>query len=98
MLFLNTWRIIDSSEHGAKRALQVFSGWSPPPGMEIKGFYTFADLSGGASIAEVDSAATMLKVTAVFTPWLEIQSRAIVPIEEGSALQAEAVAFRDSIS
>ncbi|WP_343396027.1 hypothetical protein [Candidatus Amarobacter glycogenicus] len=40
----------------------------------------------------------MLKVTAVFTPWLEIQSRAIVPIEEGSALQAEAVAFRDSIS
>ncbi|MBK6563176.1 DUF3303 family protein [Candidatus Amarobacter glycogenicus] len=98
MLFLNTWRVVDSSEQGAKRMLQILSRWSPPPEVEVRGWYEFADGTGGAAIFEADSAATLLRAAAVWRPSLEIQSRALVPVEQAATISAEAVAFRDSIS
>ena len=54
MLFLVTWEFIDTSEEGQARTLQLFSKWQPGPG-EFKGFYGFADGTGGVALIEADT-------------------------------------------
>jgi hypothetical protein len=98
VLFHVTWEFIDATEEGQRRSLKVFSGWQPPAGAEFKGFYGFADGSGGVAIIEADSAATLARTTAPFTPWLRFTSTAIVPVEESAAIAAEGAQFRDSVS
>jgi hypothetical protein len=92
-----TWRFVDNSEEGSRRSLAVFAKWQPPAGADFKGFYGNADGGGGVAIVEVDSAATLARTTAPFTPWLEFTATAIVPIEESAAIAGEAIAFIDSI-
>ena len=98
MLFHVAWDFTDQSEDGERRSLAVFAKWEPPAGAEFKGFYGFADGTGGVAIVEVDSAATLARTTAPWTPWLTFTVTPIVPIEESSAIAGEAVEFRDSIS
>jgi hypothetical protein len=98
MLFHVTWDFTDQSEEGERRSLAVFEKWQPPAGAEFKGFYGFADGSGGIAIIEVDSAATLARTTAPWTPWLSFTVTPIVPIEESSGIAGEAIGFRDSIS
>ncbi len=97
MLFHVTWEFTDTSEDGIRRSLDVFSSWQPPAGADFKGFYGFADGSGGVALVEADSAATLTRTTAPWTPWLRFTTHPIVPIEESSAIAGEAVAFRDSV-
>jgi hypothetical protein len=97
MLFHVTWEFIDTSEEGEKRSLNVFGKWQPPAGAEFKGFYGFADNSGGVAIIEVDSLATLSRTTAPWIPWLRFAATPIIPIEESAMIGSEAVAFRDSI-
>jgi len=97
MLFHVTWEFTDSSEEGVRRSLSVFSAWEPPPGAEFRGFYGFASGTGGVAIVEVDSAATLNRVTAPWAPWLRFTATPIVPIEESAAMAGEAMGFRDSI-
>ncbi len=97
MLFHVTWEFTDTSEDGIRRSLDVFSSWQPPAGADFKGFYGFADGSGGVARVEADSAATLTRTTAPWTPWLRFTTHPIVPIEESSAIAGEAVAFRDSV-
>ena len=98
MLFHVTWDFTDQSEEGEKRSLNVFAQWQPPAGADFKGFYGFADGSGGVAIIEADSAATLARTTAPWTPWLRFVVTPIVPIEEATAIGAEANAFRDSVA
>jgi hypothetical protein len=98
VLFHVTWEFIDTSEEGEKRSLDVFSKWQPPAGAEFRGFYAFADNSGGIAIIEVDSLATLAKTTAPFSPWLRFAATPIIPIEESAAIAGEAIAFRDAIA
>ncbi len=98
MLFHVTWRFTDQSEEGEKRSLSVFSQWQPPEGAQFQGFYGFADGSGGFAIIEVDSAQTLARVSAPWTPWLTFEATPILPIEEATAIGGEAVAFRDSVA
>ena len=93
-----TWQFIDRSEEGQRRSLAVFGKWQPPAGAEFKGFYGFADGGGGVAIIEADSAATLARTMAPFTPWLRFTTTAIVPIEEASGIGGEGIAFRDSVS
>ena len=97
MLFHVTWEMIDTTEEGQKRGLAMFSSWQPPAGAEFKGFYGFADGSGGAAIIEVDSEATLSRTTAPWTSQLRFKVTPIVPIEEANAIGAEAIQFRDSV-
>jgi hypothetical protein len=97
MLFLVTWEFTDASEAGGKRSLAVFQGWKPAEGADFKGFYGFADGSGGAAIVEVDSHATLARVTAPFAPWLRFTAKPILPIQESAAISGEANAWRESI-
>ncbi len=68
MLFTVSWDFIDPSEEGARRSLEIFQNWKPAAGAEFKGFYGYADGGGGLAIIEVDSAATMARITTPFTP------------------------------
>ncbi len=97
MLFHVTWEFIDSSEESQRRSLSVFQNWQPPEGAEFKGFYGFADGSGGVAIIEVDSHATLAKVTTLFTPWLRFAATPLVPIEEAAAIASEAQAYLESV-
>ena len=97
MLFHVTWEFIDSSEEGEKRSLNVFQNWQPAAGANFIGFYGYADNSGGCAILEVDSHATLARVTAPFIPWLTFEARPILPIEELAAIGGEAIVFRDSV-
>lgn len=98
MLFKTEFQFRDPSEEGTKQLLAVFAAWKPPAGMDIKGFYSYSDGSGGFNIAEVPDAATMLRAVSPFTPWLDFNTVPIVSVEEGTAIGAEAIAFRDGVS
>jgi hypothetical protein len=97
MLFLVTWEITDPSEAGGKRSLAVFRQWQPAAGAEFKGFYAFADNSGGAAVVEVDSHATLARLTAPFAPWLRFTARPLLPVQESAAIAGEADAWRGGI-
>ena len=97
MLMHVSWEFIDISEEGGARSLAVFQGWKPPEGADFKGFYGFADSHGGVAIVEVDSAATLARTVAPFTPWLRFTARPIHPIEESAAIAGEGIAFRATI-
>jgi Protein of unknown function (DUF3303) len=98
VLFHTTWEFTDTSEEATQRNLAFFSQWKPPDGFEFKGFWGFADGSGGVAIVETDSAATIAKATAPFTPWLRFSTTPILPVEEGAAIAGEAAAARASFS
>lgn len=98
MLFHVVWEFSDRSEEGQRRGLKVFQNWQPAAGAEFKGFYGFADGTGGMALVEVDSAQTAMRLVSPFTPWMDFTITPIVPIEEAAAIGAEGVAFRDSIS
>jgi hypothetical protein len=98
MLFHVTWEFIDSSEDATKRSLSVFQRWQPPAGADFsRGFYGFADGTGGVAIIEVDSAEALARTIAPWTPWMQFQVAPILPIEQSSGISAEAAAWRDSL-
>ena len=98
MLFKTEFRFRDPSEENSRRALAVFAAWQPPDEMDVQGFYSYGDGSGGFTIADVPDAATGLRAVAPFTPWLVFEITPILPIEEGTAIGVEAMAFRDGVS
>jgi hypothetical protein len=97
MLFHVTWEFVNTTEESEKRSLDVFSKWQPPAGAEFKGFFGFADGSGGVAILEVDSHETLAATTAPWVPWLRFEATPIVSIEDANRIAGEAVAFRASV-
>jgi hypothetical protein len=91
-----TWAFVDTSEEGIRRSLALFQAWQPE-GVEFKGFWGFADGTGGVALVESDSADALFKTTAPWLPWLKFTAKPIIPIEESSRMAMEAVAFRDSV-
>ena len=89
---------VEDLDKARRLYLAVFGAWKPPDGFEFKGFYAFADGTGGFAIVEADSAATVARGTAPFTPWLRFKIVPIVEIEESVGIGQEAIAFRDSVS
>jgi hypothetical protein len=98
VLFHVTWEFFDNSEEVIQRNLAFFSQWTPPDGFEFKGFWGYADGSGGVAIVETDSAATIAKATAPFAPWLRFSTTPILPVEEAAAIAGEAATARASFS
>jgi len=96
MLFHVTWEFVDTTEEGSRRSLAVFEKWQPE-GVEFKGFFGFADGTGGAALIEADSVAALAKTTLPWTPWLRFTVKPILPIEESTPIALEAQAFRDSV-
>lgn len=95
MLYLVTWRFINTSEASLKRLLDLFATWKPP--VEQREFHAFADGSGGMALVETDSAATLARLTAPWAPWLEYTVKPLVPLPEMRPVLEEAVAFRAAV-
>ncbi|HUC14489.1 MAG TPA: DUF3303 family protein [Acidimicrobiales bacterium] len=98
MLFHVTWAPTDTSDEAQRRGQAMLGKWQPPAGAEFKGFYGFVGGGGGVAIIEVDSAATLARTMAPWTMLLSFTVTPILTIEEGSGINAEAFAFRDSVS
>ena len=49
------------------------------------------------AIIEVDSAATLARTVAPFTPWLRFTATPIHPIEESAGIAGEGIGFRATI-
>ena len=98
MLFHVLWEFVDTTEEGSQRSLTVFQSWQPPAGADFQaGFFGFADGTGGVAIVEVDSAETLARTVAPWTPWLRFTVTPIIPIEQSAAIAGEAAAWRDTI-
>jgi hypothetical protein len=98
MLFHVTWQFIDVSEEGRRQSLKAFEAWQPPAEADFKGFFGFADGTGGVAIIEVDSAETLARTIAPWTGWLQFETTAILPIEESSRISNEALAWVESVA
>jgi len=98
MLFAITWTNRGSAtEETDKRTLQLFENWQPPAGLDVKGFYDYADGNGGIAIAESNSAEVLLEATAPWATYLEFSIRPIVPTDKSPAVLKKALAWRESI-
>jgi hypothetical protein len=99
MLFHVVWEFIDTSDEGSKRSLAAFQRWQPPAGADFsRGFYGFADGTGGVAIVDVDSAETMARTVATWSPWMRFEVTPILPVEQSAAINGEAAAWRESIA
>ena len=96
MLFHVTWNISDSSELASRRTRHLFSKWQPGPG-QFQAFYGFADGGGGVALIEAASAADLATTMAPWTPFLKFTARVVLPIQEATAIDEAAAAWRDAI-
>jgi len=87
----------DVTEEVEKRSLQLFTNWTPPTGYEIKAHYSLSDGSGGLTIVEVDSAATLLEAASPWGPFLKFKTVPIVDIAETVPIAQKAYAWRDTV-
>ena len=86
------------NEESAKRALALFSKWSPPTGMEIKSFYARADGKGGSLVLEANDVKVLLDGPAKFGAINDFEIVPIVDIAEAVPILSEALEWGDSIS
>jgi hypothetical protein len=96
MQFLVTWRFHETDDQ--VESLKYFQQWQPPAGVEFKGFFGYADGSGGCAIVEAHDVAALARTTAPFTAWMRFEIRPILPIEESAAINGEAIASRATVA
>lgn len=98
MLFAITWtNRAGATEEGEKRMMKLFKNWQPPAGFDFKGFYDYADATGGVAIAECNSAEAILETTAPWAMFFNFSVRPIVSTDKSPAIFDKAFAWRDSI-
>jgi hypothetical protein len=95
MLFLVTWDFTDTSDEMQRRTLELFSKWQPGPAT-FHGFYGYATANGGIGIVEAADAAALARTCAPWTPWLKFDAKPILPIQESTAINGEALAWRQA--
>jgi hypothetical protein len=96
MLFYVGWKpCVGLSSDQQKRALDAFARWTPPKGLEMKGFYGLVD-GRGFCLCEADTPATIFAAVA---PWAGIYNdydiMPAIEIEQAVQIWNGAVAFRE---
>ena len=93
-----TWKeASEASEASEKRALQLFTNWTPPATYDIKAHYSFGDATGGILIAEVDSVATLTEATAPWGPFFDLKAIPVMDVEGAVPIFQKTNAWRDSV-
>lgn len=95
MLFYVSWQPrANQSPADGEASLEMFTRWTPPEGLEFKGFFGRPD-GGGFCICETPSAEVLFEATA---PWaggyLDYEIMPIVEMDKAVELQQKAFAFR----
>jgi hypothetical protein len=98
MLFAVNWvNRSGATEERDRRIYKLFTNWKPPAGFDFKGFYDYADGTGGIAIAEATSPEAVLEVCATWSTFLEFTVRPIVPSDKATPIFEKAIAWRDSV-
>ena len=98
MLFAVSWTIRgNATEERDKRTLKLFTAWKPPAGFDFKGFYDYADGSGGVALVETSSAEIMLEALGPWATFFEFTVRPVVPTEKSTPIFEKTMAWRDSV-
>ena len=98
MLFAVTYTWRDPSEEEEKRALQLFSNWTPPSGYDIKAHYSFGDASGGLLIVDVSSSAALTEASAPWGPFFDLKPVPVMDVSDAVPIFQKTNAWRDSVS
>lgn len=85
------------TEERDKRVVKLFKNWEAPNKVEFKGFWEYADCTGGICIVEAESAELLLETTAPWAAFLEFRMHPLVPIEKSTPIMEKAQTWRDSI-
>lgn len=98
MLFAVLYRFRSSiTEETQKRALELFTNWKVPEGVEFKAHYWRADGKGGIAIVEARSAAALFESTAPWVPFFDFETSSVIDVAEGVPIQMRVNAWRDSV-
>ena len=89
---------VQDNEASSKRAMALFSKWSPPAGVEIKSFYARADGRGGTIILETDNVEALAEGPAKFGAINEFEITPILDITTAVPIYNDAIAWADSIT
>lgn len=84
------------TEEDQRRVLQVFRGWTPPAGIEIKAHY-LAVSGGDYVIVEATSVAAMIEAVTNWAPYVTYQVTPIVEVADGVGAIDRAVSVRSAI-
>lgn len=85
------------NEQSTKRALEVFSKWTPPQTATFHQWVTRVDGRGGCAVIETDNVADLLDGVAKFGFINEFEVQPVVDIDEGIRALQSGVDFRDAI-
>ncbi len=86
------------NEESSKRALALFSKWTPPAGLEVKSFHARADGGGGYLLVETDDVTALLDGPAKFGAINEFEIVPVIEITEAVPIYSEATAWAESIT
>ena len=80
-----------------KRSLKLLGAWKPPAGFDMKGWYDYADGSGGVAIVEVSTAEVLLEAVAPWSTFFAFSVKPLVPVEASTPIFEKGTAWRDSV-
>src|SRR5438067_13321221 len=86
------------NEAAQRRALDVFSKWSPAVGVTFHQFLARLDDEGGFSVVETDDPRLVLSDTSKFAPWFEFHIFLVVDMQDAVPTFNVALDVRSSIS
>jgi hypothetical protein len=86
------------AEKDAKRAMQVFSKWSPPANLQMLQFVSRLDGQGGYALCETDDPAALIDGPAKFSAFNTFDITPVMDIMEAVPHMQEGIDFLDSIS
>ena len=86
------------TEESAKRSLAVFGKWSPSHPEHFLQFLGRVDGNGGFAVVETDDVSEIAKDTTPFASWFEFHVYPCLDIADSATIDAEAVAFLDSVN
>ncbi len=99
MKYVISWEIrANATEETRVRALQVFGKWTPSEAATFKEFVERVDGQGGYAVVETDDPATILRDTALFSPFFDFSVHPVLEIADGTAIDLEMVELLASIS
>ena len=80
-----------------KRTFKLLAAWKPPTGFDMKGWYDYADGSGGFALVDVPTADVLLEALAPWSTFLTFSVKPLVPVEASTPIFEKGIAWRDSV-
>jgi hypothetical protein len=80
-----------------KRTFALLAAWKPPDGFDMKGWYDYADGSGGIAIVDVPSAEVLLEALGPWATFLVFSVKPLVTVQSSTPIFQKGIAWRDAV-